>query len=209
MYVTNLCTPSKQVGAAALKANQVLGQVMRAFTYRDRFMFVKLFKLYVRPQLEYCIQAWCPWLKKDIEMLENVQRRAVRAVSGLSGSYKEKLLVLKLPSLQQRRLRGDMIQTFKTVMEIDDVDPNIFFSFTSDRHGYATRQAGSINANTLKMEPAYALSHRPCKLDIRKYFFSNRVVSNWNSLPNETKNSATVEEFKIKYDYFPLNLQDS
>ena len=96
---------------AAAKANQVLGQLLRSFTYRDRYTFVKLYKQYVRPHLEYCVQAWSPWLLQDKELLENVQRRAVNAVSGLSGTYNEKLSSLKLLSLEQRRLRGDMLFT--------------------------------------------------------------------------------------------------
>ena len=73
VYISNSCTPSKHVAAAAQKANQVLGQLLRAFTYRDKYTFIKLYKQYVQPHLEYCVQAWSPWLQQDIEMLKNVQ----------------------------------------------------------------------------------------------------------------------------------------
>ena len=92
--------PGVQIAAAAKKANQVLGQILRAFTYRDKTHFVKLFTSRVRCHLEYAIQAYSPWLAKDIEVLEAVQRRAIRQVRGLHGSY-EKLRQCGL-SLQGR-----------------------------------------------------------------------------------------------------------
>jgi len=114
IYIINSsATPSRQVHAAAMKGNQVLGQLLRTFTYRDRHTFVRLYQQYVRPHLEYCVQAWSPWLQQDIDLLENVQRRAVRSISGLSGSYEEKLKELKMYSLKDRRTRGDMIETYK------------------------------------------------------------------------------------------------
>ena len=85
------------------------------------------------------LPAWSPWLQKDKDLLEKVQQRAVNAVSGLTGSYNDKLLQLKLPSLIDRRSRGDMIQTYKIVNKVDNVDPNKFFTFSAMQHGHATR----------------------------------------------------------------------
>ena len=200
VYVTSACTPSKQVWVAAQKANQVLGQLMRAFTYRDRITFVKLYKIYVRPHLECCVQAWSPWLQKDIDLLENVQRRAVNAVSGISGSYEEKLIILNLPSLKHRRERGDMIQTFKMIKRIDNINPDDFFCRTSTHHNYPTRQAARHDENTLMCEPSYGLSPSPCNLEIRRNFFTQRVISSWNALLPSIKNALTVNEFKRRFD---------
>ena len=61
VLIDSTCTPSRQVTAAALKGNQALGQLLRAFTYRDRGTYIKLYKQYVRPHLESCVQAWSPW----------------------------------------------------------------------------------------------------------------------------------------------------
>ena len=95
--------PSVQVAAAAKKANSVLGQLLRAFSYRDKLTYVNLYKMYVRPHLEYCIQAWAPYQQADIDLLEKVQKRAIRQVSGLRGSYQEKLKIIDLLSLSERR----------------------------------------------------------------------------------------------------------
>ena len=81
--------PRVQVASAAKKANQILGQILRAFTFRDKVHFIRLFTSRVRCHLEYAVQSWSPWLEKDIEVLEAVQRRAVRHVRGLAGSYEE------------------------------------------------------------------------------------------------------------------------
>ena len=83
VMVANILKPSKQCSSAAGKANGVLGQVSRAVKYRDKRTFVQLYKVYVRPHLEYCIQAWSPYTQADKDKLEQVQRRAVNMVRGL------------------------------------------------------------------------------------------------------------------------------
>ena len=83
VMISNTGAPCLQVTTAALKGNQVLGKLLCSFTYRNKVTFVKLYKKYVRPHLENCIQAWCPWLIQDIELLENAQMRAVHATSGI------------------------------------------------------------------------------------------------------------------------------
>ncbi len=73
--------------------------------------------------MEFASPAWSPWSEADKGVLEKIQRRAVGMVSGLKGqSYEEKLLELNLPSLEERRLQADMVQTFKIVKGIDRVD---------------------------------------------------------------------------------------
>merc|ERR1719319_750703 len=113
VIVATTLKPSAQCAKAAKKANQVLGQLSRAVTYRGR-TFVRLFTTYVRPHLEYCVQSWNPWTIGDKNLLEKVQERAIRMVSGLEGrTYEERLLELGLTTLEQRRERGDMIEVYK------------------------------------------------------------------------------------------------
>ena len=69
---------SEQCRIAASKGNQVLGMIRRNITYKDESLIVPLYKAIVRPHLEYCIQAWSPYLRKDIDMLEKIQRRATK-----------------------------------------------------------------------------------------------------------------------------------
>ena len=68
---------------------------------------------YIRPRLEFCVQAWCPYLRKDIARIERVQRRATKLIKGLSDmSYSERLSRTGLISMEKRRVRCDLIQVF-------------------------------------------------------------------------------------------------
>ena len=189
--------PSVQIAAAAKKANQILGQILRAFTYRDKTHFVKLFTSRVRCHLEYAIQAYSPWLIKDIEVLEAVQRRAVR---GLHGSYEEKLKQCGLTLLVDRRVRGDLIQTFKIINQIDDLPIDTFFKMVSDTHNHATRNTVTLGPEKKQVDNKNIVMGKAPNYDMRRYFFSQRVVENWNALPSSVKNATDVNNFKNLYD---------
>ena len=74
---------SEQCRIAASMGNQILGIIRRNITYKEKSLIVPLYKAIVRPHLEYCIQAWSPHLRKDIDMLEKIQRRATKLIPGL------------------------------------------------------------------------------------------------------------------------------
>ena len=190
--------PSAQVAKMVKKANLVLGQLLRAFTYRDKKHFVRLYQVYVRCHLEYAIQCCSPYLQKDIDAIEDVQRRAVRQISGLKGSYEDKLAQIGLTTLVDRRARGDMIQTFKIIHQIDDVPINTFFQVAGADHNYPTR--GAVVFTEEGESAGMNLVIPKANKDVRKYFFSHRVVSSWNSLPYDVKNSESVNQFKNAYD---------
>ena len=83
---------SEQCRIAASKGKQVLGMIRRNITYKDKSVIVPLHKAIVRPHLEYCIQAWRPYLRKDIDMLEKIQSRATKLIPRLRDlRYEERL----------------------------------------------------------------------------------------------------------------------
>jgi hypothetical protein len=92
VLVTDDLKPGAQCAKAAKTASTVLGQISRSFRYRDKKIFRALYMRYVRPHLEFASPAWNPWLVKDIEILEKVQKRAVNMIGGLkSDTYEGKL----------------------------------------------------------------------------------------------------------------------
>ena len=91
-------------------------------------VILSLYKSLVRPHLEYCIQAWRPHLRKDIDILEKVQRRATRMIEECKGrTYEERLEITGLTTLEARRTRADMLEVFKILNKFEAVDETIFF----------------------------------------------------------------------------------
>ena len=119
VYLSSDCKPSLQCTKAAEKAMQSLRIIKRTFNYIDKDGFAVLYRAYIRPHLEYCVQAWCPYLQEDIKSLEKVQRRATKSVPSLrERSYEERLKELNLYPLEVRRARGDVIETFKILNDL-------------------------------------------------------------------------------------------
>ena len=107
-------TFEKHIQTQINKANQILGLMRRTFLHLNNRTFSLLFKALVRPHLEYASSVWSPYKKKDINSIENVQRRAIRMLPQMKNiEYEERLRNFKLPTLKYRRVKGDMIETFK------------------------------------------------------------------------------------------------
>ena len=92
------------------KAYSSLGLLKRTFKTWTPKSFIKLYTVYVRPQIEYCAAIWNPHLKKDIKCLKRVQHRETKLVPQIRHlPYLKRLSILGLQTLEERRLRGDLL----------------------------------------------------------------------------------------------------
>ena len=179
---------SEQCRIAASKGNQILGMIRRNITYKEKSLIIPLYKAIVRPHLEYCIQAWNPHLRKDVDMLEKIQRRATKLIPGLRDlTYEERLKECGLTTLETRRLRGDQIEVFKILNGYENIDSNIFFE---------------IKESKITRGHNYTLVKKQSRLDVRKYSFSQRTINVWNNLSTDCVHASSVNMFKNKIDKY-------
>ena len=149
-------------------------------------MMLQLYKPDVRPHVEFAISSWSPHFKKDIEAIEKIQHRFTRLLPRMNEG---RLIKLNLTTLEQRRERGDIIQTYKIMHGLSDVNINELFTMVED---------DSITGrHSKKVHRQYT------RLDSRKlYFYSQRVITPWNNLSQKTVIAESVNALKN-------NLKDS
>ena len=140
IWMDNTLKPGLQCSKAAADANRMLGMILKSFHYRTKQTLIPLYKTLVRPKLEFAASAWNPWFEKDVVCIEKVQRRLIRSLSNVRGStYEEKLIDTNLTTLEDRRKRGDLIETFKTLSGKNNVDKSEWFQIVEEDDRRSTR----------------------------------------------------------------------
>ena len=158
------------------RSNKLLGLIKRTFKALDKESFGG--------------SVYYPSTKKNIQLIENIQRHATRILPELRGlTYSERLESLKLPTLFYRRKRYDLIQLYKIVHGYEDVKPEKFFEFNDN----CTR--GHL----------FKIQKQTCKKTLRLNSFPMRCINQWNSLSEEIVSSDTVLKFKTGLDKFLLS----
>ena len=162
-------------------------KIPRNFTYQSKKVLVPLFKTLVRPILEYANTVWDSSYRNQINLLEAVQRKYTKHILEVKKlNYEDRLRCLRLPSLEYRRFRGDLIQVYKIAHKhYDRTSVNNLFKF---------------NQNSRLRGHRYKLTKFITKKRKYQHFFSNRIVNSWNSLSEETANSKSLNIFKNNID---------
>ncbi len=200
ILISNDLKWSAQAKKASNKANSVLAQLKRTIIRWDAHTLKTLYTGFVRPHLEYAVSAWNPFRRKDINILEKVQRRATKLVPELRNlPYEVGLEKLDLTSLSDRRVRGDAIQFYKILNGFNNLEwyqPNI-----SNHQLKLPGPAGHTRGFNHRLHRQFTGN---CVS--RENFLSNRIIPVWNKLPSKVVLAKSINGFKNEYDkFFALN----
>ena len=183
---------SEHINTIVKKANQLTG-LKRSFTFMDKDMFLMLYKTVIRPHLKYANVIWHPLYKKQLESIERVQRRATKMIKCIKHlSYNERLRYLDLPSIKYRQTRGDLIQTYKIIHNIDNICKDDIYKFSDVKH---------TRGDDFKLYKQFA------KSEVRRNFLPLRIHNLWNSLSTNTKDAPNVLTFKSSVDRELINIK--
>ena len=188
IMVDPLLNFNEHINTTVKKARRTSSMLLRHISHKDKDIMVPLYKALVRPIIEYGNSVWCPYKEKDIDSIEKVQRNFTKHIIGIKElTYEERLKKLKMPSQAYRRLRGDLIETFKILhKKYDPKTTNSLLTLSSNSKNTRT--------NNMKLNKP-----RANKKPYQK-FFTNRIINAWNSLPEDIVTASTQNIFKNKLD---------
>ena len=173
--------PKKHIARIVKKTNRILGMIYRTITCKNKENIMNLYKTLIRPILDYGAAVWNPHQKSDIIKLERIQRRATKMIKELKNlPYEERLSRCNLISLESRRRRYDLIETYKIMKSKYNIKSEKLFKIKEN-------QTRGHNLKIFKQQ---------ARLNTRKYFFSQRIVNDWNKLPKEAIKAKNIVNFK-------------
>ena len=176
--------PEKYIGLVVRKASNTLWLLSQSLRYLDNHSKISAYTSYVRPQLEYATVIWSPYLKKDIDRIERVQKRFVKGLQGFRNlPYDEVLRRLTLHKLETRRTILDLKTLFKIVHEnFGNVKDKLVQIITQ-----SNTRSHSLQLEPVKMKIARSNSYH--------HSFIPRVIRIWNKLPFPVEKIKSLEAF--------------
>ena len=176
----------KQTEKSCKTANRVLWFIARNFRYKNKELILRLYKSLVRPHLEHAVQFWSNYLRRDIDKIEKIQRRATKMIPEIRNhSYHQRIQDLDLISLVQRRLQGQLIEVLKYLIEFTTASARGLFAF---------------DLNDRKRNNGAKLIVKHFNISVAQQFYPIKITSTWNVLPSEVVSSRTVNSFKNSLD---------
>ena len=149
-----------------------------------------LYKALLRPHLEFASCVWSPQHKYNKNSIESVQRRATKLVPGLYHlSYSDRLQQLNLETLEYRRRRADMLETYRIMSGNHLVNRSCRCEVCPNKEMLQKSVNHTTRGHSLKLKTELAVGHR-------KNFFSTRVVKDWSSLSDATVTAPNITAFK-------------
>ena len=171
------------IRSRVLFINNLTSNILSCTLCREANFILNIYKMHIRPLLEYCSYIWNTGYAGDLSMMERIQRRWTRSIEGFEGmSYGQRLSNLNLFSVQGRLLRADLILTYK-----------IFHGLTSLRPDSLFQVAVSSRTRGHNYKILTPLTH----IEVRRRFFAVRVINWWNSLGHDTVNADSLNNFKV------------
>ena len=172
----------QQVDQVCKKAHAEINRIRRSFISRTPSFIADMYKLYVRPHLEYAVEVWNPRDRGDVLKLEKVQNKMSRLLpTGHILHPDQRNATLGLTTHEERRLRGDLINIYK------QINNESLFTLRNN-----PRFRG--HSKTIRVPLSNCL--------IKKYSFSYRAINDWNNLPESIVNSQSLNVFKRNIDVF-------
>lgn len=187
VWINSNLKTSRQCIHVFQKSSKMLSLLKRIFGSFTKDTLLRVINTYIRPTMEYAVQAWSPWLQKDIALLQRIYHRATKLVIGLRNKpYETRIKCLNLYDFSHRRVRGDLILTYNILHT-----PNHPLQKLFDRR----TTTNSRTNNSLLAVPN-------SRVNCRRYFYAVRVCFTWNSLPQYVTDSSDTNTFKHKLDIF-------
>ena len=190
---------NEAIRACIKETNKFIGWISRNLMNRDPKVLSRVYKSIIRPRLEYCVQLWNPaachgnW--SLILELESIQRRFTRLAKDIGPlPYSRRLETMGLTTLGERRLRGDLIETFKMVTGKVEYGKDIFKLSRSGSNIVSKINNSSNIANSINR--------------LRKSFLPERIRNYYNNLPAYVKSSDSVLDFKVNLETFKRESSD-
>jgi hypothetical protein len=166
------------------KARQRAALILKCFTSRDPTLLMHAFTAFVRPTLEYASCVWSPYNITLIKRIESVQKRFTKRLSGFCNiPYNERLIKLKIDSLEKRRLMADLIMYFKILNGYVDFD---------------AEKVLTLSGPSVTRGHAFKLVKPVCKSSSQLNWFNYRSINVWNNLMSDVVSATSPFMFKRK-----------